>query len=501
MINLTTTSFFDIILALFIAISFPVSLYIHIPSFWRNVPRDDVRIVIRNSLSVLGVCILSFVIVFLFINTNPIASITSTTTTTAAATSLPSASNINTQQTTSMQQLFNRIALFGQYTGLNMLTYLFSTNNDTETTIGTSPPSIYFNIFLEFKAIVFGIIIVNSLFLGSLVDNILAFVIPRNRQRVSHYKRDFIRQEEEAANKKNSNNNSNNLNNAGNGSNNNNQTHQSTNTSQVNTIQSTNDTDLPLLTQTIPFPHLPVNNIIVVSLYELINFTDDVSFFGIRRGTVWFYFKRTFSQYLDDLFKAFLYFLKSFDYTNISDCGRPIELDNVTTIRTIVVVPHAEEIVYRSALYPFIYHYLYKNYSEYQHNLFYTIVYSALLFASAHLHHFFRHYNNNGFAKALITVIVQWIYCFLFAMFCGYIYSLPLLLTPSTDTTTSLLSYNTSPLFSLPAAIICHTICNLYGLPSFDFFKEGNQYRFQILFSYIVGVVMFGTLLYILPAS
>jgi hypothetical protein len=85
-------------------------------------------------------------------------------------------------------------------------------------------------------------------------------------------------------------------------------------------------------------------------------------------------------------------------------------------------------------------------------------------------------------------------------MFCGFIYALPLLTNPKIFAAAN----SSTPQFSLTAAIICHSICNSYGLPDIDCFvdSQSNLHRFKwpIFCSYLFGVFTFIFLLCYLPS-
>lgn len=172
--------------------------------------------------------------------------------------------------------------------------------------------------------------------------------------------------------------------------------------------------------------------------------------------------------------------------------ARPFESSYYELLRNQIIAPFLEEGLYRTILFPLLLHCT--------ESLSKTIIYAALLFASSHVHHGLRHYRETGSVKtALLRVGVQFTYCFLFSLFCGYIYALPYITTPSSVQT------SLRPLFSFPAAVCCHMICNFFGLPSLESVSPPRgalaHLKTQILCTHIFGVALFISLLFWLPAN
>jgi len=432
MISLVTNRFFDILIPILLSASFPASLYLW--GMWSSVERNDVRVVVRNTLSVLLVITNAIVVL-------------------AFAIHLGDGLERNFG-------ILDHIGTLCRYTGVNLpLPFLLPQK-------GSNVMVEFFNVLIdEIKFSILGIIIVNSLFFGSLVQNLLEFCILRNVKRSSIISIMKYRQRQ------------------------------------------LNSTSIPITEQLeqAEFPKYLVHPIYEVIWYEIVNFGDilDQNSQIDTKTPILTQILNTFNLYLCDVKKGIETFKESLNITSLKQIDRVYELDRLVTLRSLIVVPIAEEVLYRGTLYPFLLHYMISpslTSPPAESYLFYTIMYSGILFAASHLHHFVRHYRDSGsIPKAFLIVFVQFIYCFLFAMFCGFIYALPLLTNPKTFTVAN----HSAPQFSLTAAIICHSICNSYGLPDIDFYvdSQSNLYRFKwpILCSYLFGVFTFIFLLCYLP--
>jgi len=132
--------------------------------------------------------------------------------------------------------------------------------------------------------------------------------------------------------------------------------------------------------------------------------------------------------------------------------------------RSIVMGPLTEEVVFRSCLY-----YLLHYYGGW--TMMNSILISGFFFGVAHCHHIVEHllHGDMTIMSAILNVVVQFSYTFVFGLYCGYIYG---------------------KTKCIIAAMILHSYCNLMGLPSFDMRKP------IIAASYVVGLVSFWVLLF-----
>ncbi len=97
-----------------------------------------------------------------------------------------------------------------------------------------------------------------------------------------------------------------------------------------------------------------------------------------------------------------------------------------------------------------------------------------LFFGIAHIHHVIDWYivnDGSSFKQACLTVVVQAGYTSLFGLFSGFLF------------------VRTGHLVSL---VLCHTLCNLMGLPPI----EAALQQPKILFMYLVGIVTFSSFLF-----
>jgi len=142
MISLVTNRFFDILIPILLSASFPASLYLW--GMWSSVERNDVRVVVRNTLSVLLVITNAIVVL-------------------AFAIHLGDGLERNFG-------ILDHIGTLCRYTGVNLpLPFLLPQK-------GSSVMVEFFNVLIdEIKFSILGIIIVNSLFFCSLVQNLLEF--------------------------------------------------------------------------------------------------------------------------------------------------------------------------------------------------------------------------------------------------------------------------------------------------------------------------------------
>eukprot|EP01012_Entosiphon_sulcatum_P042388 TRINITY_DN56402_c0_g1_i1.p1 TRINITY_DN56402_c0_g1~~TRINITY_DN56402_c0_g1_i1.p1 ORF type:complete len:280 (+),score=45.41 TRINITY_DN56402_c0_g1_i1:48-887(+) len=138
------------------------------------------------------------------------------------------------------------------------------------------------------------------------------------------------------------------------------------------------------------------------------------------------------------------------------------KLRHLPTLRTFVVGPITEEIVYRVAPVYFL------HFSGTSRWL--TISFSALCFSVAHLHHLFEMViqQRMPMGHALPAVVAQGCFTFIFGVYCAFVYI----------STGSVLN-----------AIALHAYCNYLGPPN------GPAGRPFIAFAYVVGIIAFAVLL------
>uniref|UniRef100_A0A7S1N1P2 intramembrane prenyl-peptidase Rce1 n=1 Tax=Eutreptiella gymnastica TaxID=73025 RepID=A0A7S1N1P2_9EUGL len=131
-------------------------------------------------------------------------------------------------------------------------------------------------------------------------------------------------------------------------------------------------------------------------------------------------------------------------------------------LRTYVVGPVTEEVVYRSAACYFLY------FSGMSHTG--TFLTSSGLFSLAHAHHLFELMYQEGIPlqQALFPVMFQMTFTFIFGMYGCYIYM------------------GTG---SLLCAVLLHTYCNWLGPPDFSFL--GEPHAALVGTAYIVGLAAF----------
>lgn len=117
-------------------------------------------------------------------------------------------------------------------------------------------------------------------------------------------------------------------------------------------------------------------------------------------------------------------------------------------IRTLIVGPIVEEIVYRLCLYSIL-----KKES--------FLLISSLLFGLSHLHHFYEHIKYYEIRIIIKILTFQLFYTILFGICCGYL----------------LIKYE-----NIIICILFHSFCNFMGFP---------QFKIQYLPFYIIGIYLF----------
>ncbi|KAL9647061.1 hypothetical protein ABK040_016535 [Willaertia magna] len=138
--------------------------------------------------------------------------------------------------------------------------------------------------------------------------------------------------------------------------------------------------------------------------------------------------------------------------------------------RAIILGPVTEEIVFRSCL-------IYVLYFVGGFSHLNSLLISSFLFGVAHCHHIIEYllHGEMSLISAMLNVIIQLSYTFIFGLYCGYLL----------DKTKSSL-----------AAIILHAYCNVMGLPNFMAMKNP-----LIGISYVIGLISFGYAIYHFPFS
>lgn len=135
--------------------------------------------------------------------------------------------------------------------------------------------------------------------------------------------------------------------------------------------------------------------------------------------------------------------------------------------RTYIFAPFAEEFVFRACMLPILLPWL---------GVTLSVVVCPLFFGLAHIHHILEWYrlkSRTPFSTALLVVVVQFCYTSVFGMFSAFLF------------------VRTGHLIS---PVICHVLCNVFGLPSIDTIST-HPYKFTVYVTYALGAVLFLVLL------
>ncbi|XP_065669772.1 CAAX prenyl protease 2 [Hydra vulgaris] len=139
--------------------------------------------------------------------------------------------------------------------------------------------------------------------------------------------------------------------------------------------------------------------------------------------------------------------------------------------RVAVVAPFTEEFIFRACLIPLL-----KKSFDYKT----IIVLAPLFFGVAHLHHILEQLGSGTpVFEAFLVSLFQMVYTTVFGIYSAYLY------------------IKTGHLIGIVA---CHSFCNLMGFPDFlGIFS--SRYPKIVLFTYIIGLVLFINLLYVFNNS
>ena len=137
-------------------------------------------------------------------------------------------------------------------------------------------------------------------------------------------------------------------------------------------------------------------------------------------------------------------------------------------IRNYVIAPFAEELIFRACMLLLL---------RPAAGELYAVLFCPFFFGIAHVHHLIDWYRKNdgtAFSHACLSVIIQICYTSIFGLFAGFLF------------------VRTGHLASL---VLCHSLCNMMGLPPIERALEHSR-KYVILAVYVVGVILFLTLLF-----
>ncbi|OAV88318.1 hypothetical protein PTTG_07582 [Puccinia triticina 1-1 BBBD Race 1] len=152
------------------------------------------------------------------------------------------------------------------------------------------------------------------------------------------------------------------------------------------------------------------------------------------------------------------------------------DIINIYVVRTLILGPLFEEIVYRGCIIAF--HLLVS--SANQPSKTKLIFTTPLWFGFAHVHGIWETYRSlagreNALMIAILQATVQFTYTTIFGWYAAFIY------------------LRTGSVIS---ATLCHSFCNYMGLPPiFDSMQRFPNKRIAILMYYLIGIIAFGVLL------
>ena len=132
-------------------------------------------------------------------------------------------------------------------------------------------------------------------------------------------------------------------------------------------------------------------------------------------------------------------------------------------LRNYVIAPFAEELIFRACMLPLL---------QPAIGQWYAVLVCPLFFGIAHIHHLVDWYRlNDGtpFSHACFVIVIQFSYTAIFGLFSGFLF------------------IRTGHLISL---VICHSLCNIMGLPSVEYALKHPQ-KGVIIAGYILGAVFF----------
>lgn len=145
------------------------------------------------------------------------------------------------------------------------------------------------------------------------------------------------------------------------------------------------------------------------------------------------------------------------------------------SLRTVFVAPFSEEWVFRGCVLPL---YIMAGCSPWT-----AIPASCLIFALAHVHHYFEHVRRGATpSEAALRIAMQLSYTSLFGLFAGWTFW---------------------RVGSVWITALAHAVCNAFGLPDVSFLSKRSilyKFRFFLAAVYLLGIAGFVYILYTSPS-